>query len=90
VLSLEAAVRKMTSFPAARFGLWDRGLIRPGHVADLVLFDAAAVKDTATFEEPHRYSDGIAWVMVGGQVVWQDGRDTGAVAGHVLRVGKRS
>ena len=90
VLSLEEAVRKMTSFPAARFGLWDRGLIRPGHAADLVLFDAAAVKDTATFEELHRYSEGIAWVMVGGQLVWQDGRDTGAVAGHVLRAGKRS
>ena len=90
VLSLEDAVRKMTSFPAARFGLWDRGLIRPGQVADLVLFDAAAVKDTATFAEPHRYSEGIAWVMVGGQIVWQDGRDTGAAAGQVLRAGVRS
>ena len=90
VLSLEEAVRKMTSFPAARFGLWERGLIRPGHVADLVLFDAAAVKDTATFDDPHRYSDGIAWVMVGGQIVWQDGHDTGAAAGRVLRAGLRA
>ncbi len=90
VLSLEEAVRKMTSFPATRFGLWDRGLIRPGLVADLVLFDATAVKDTATFEEPHRYSDGIAWVMVGGQIVWQEGQDTGAVAGRVLRANRRA
>ena len=48
------------------------------------------MKDTATFAEPHRYSEGIAWVMVGGQIVWQDGKDTGAVAGHVLRAGMRS
>jgi N-acyl-D-aspartate/D-glutamate deacylase len=82
VLTLEDAIRKMTSFPAARFGLSDRGMIRPGHMADLTLFDAA------TFEAPHQYSEGIAWVMVGGQIVWQDGRDTGAVAGRVLRIGK--
>jgi N-acyl-D-amino-acid deacylase len=88
VLTLEDAIRKMTSFPAARFGLSDRGMIRPGHMADLTLFDAATVRDAATFEAPHQYSEGIAWVMVGGQIVWQDGRDTGAVAGRVLRIGK--
>jgi N-acyl-D-amino-acid deacylase len=87
LLSLEEAVRKMTSFPASRFGLSDRGSIRPGQVADLVLFDAATVQDAATFAEPHRYSEGIAWVMVGGQIVWQEGRDTGAEAGRVLRGG---
>jgi N-acyl-D-amino-acid deacylase len=85
VLSLEEAVRKMTAFPAARFGLWDRGLIRPGQVADLVLFDAGRVRDTATFAEPHQYSAGIEWVMVRGRMVWQDGQDTGAPAGQVLR-----
>jgi len=85
VLSLEEAVRKMTAFPAARFGLWDRGLIRPGAAADLVLFDPAAVLDTATFADPHRYSAGIDWVMVRGQLVWRDGQDTGAAAGQVLR-----
>jgi N-acyl-D-amino-acid deacylase len=85
VLSLEEAVRKMTSFPAARFGLWDRGLIRPGQVADLVLFDPSSIRDAATFSDPHQYSVGIEWVMVGGQMVWQEGKDTGAVAGQVLR-----
>jgi N-acyl-D-amino-acid deacylase len=85
VLSLEEAVRKMTSFPSARFGLWDRGLIRPGQVADLVLFNPSSIRDAATFSDPHQYSVGIEWVMVGGQTVWQEGKDTGAVAGQVLR-----
>lgn len=87
VLSLEEAVRKMTAFPAARFGLWDRGLIRPGAAADLVLFDPDAVRDTATFADPHRYSAGIDWVMVRGRMVWQAERDTGTVAGQLLRRG---
>jgi N-acyl-D-aspartate/D-glutamate deacylase len=85
ILSLEEAVRKMTSFPASRFGLADRGMIRPGQIADLVFFDAATVRDTATFENPHQYSEGIGWVMVGGQLVWHEGQDTGAAAGRVLR-----
>lgn len=85
VLPLEEAVRKMTSFPASRFGLADRGLIRPGHMADLTCFDPGSVRDAATFADPHQYSTGIAWVMVRGHIVWQDGRDTGTVAGRVLR-----
>jgi N-acyl-D-amino-acid deacylase len=89
VLSLEEAVRKMTAFPAARFGLWDRGLIRPGQVADLVLFDAETIRDIATFTDPHQYSAGIEWVMVGGQMVWREGKDTGALTGQVLRAGTR-
>ena len=90
VLSLEEAVRKMTSFPAARFGLWDRGLIRPGQVADLVLFDPSSIRDTATFTDPHQYSVGIAWVMVGGRMVWREGKDTGALTGQVLRARTRA
>lgn len=89
VLSLEEAVRKMTAFPAARFGLWDRGLIRPGQVADLVLFDAETIRDIATFTDPHQYSAGVEWVMVGGQMVWREGKDTGALTGQVLRAGGR-
>lgn len=78
VLSLEEAVRNMTAFPAGRFGLWDRGLIRPGQVAALVLLDPATIRDTATFDNPHQYCAGIDWVTVRGQLVWPDSRDTGA------------
>jgi N-acyl-D-amino-acid deacylase len=85
LLSLEEAVRKMTSFPAARFKLWDRGLIRPGNVADLVLFDADQIQDTATFADPHQYARGVDWVMVGGKIAWRNGQDTGEVTGGVLR-----
>ena len=84
-LSLSDAVRKMTSLPAQRFGLWDRGLVRPGFAADLVLFDPSRIEDTATFSDPHQYAEGIHWVMVGGEVVWDQGRDTGALAGTVLK-----
>lgn len=84
-LRLADAVRKMTSLPAQRFGLWDRGLIRPGLAADLVLFDASEVQDRATFQSPHQYAAGIEWVMVSGEMVWDHGADTGAVAGKVLR-----
>jgi N-acyl-D-aspartate/D-glutamate deacylase len=79
----------MTAFPAARFGRWDRGLIRPGQVADLVLFDAETIRDIATFTDPHQHSAGIEWVMVGGQMVWREGKDTGALTGQVLRAGTR-
>jgi N-acyl-D-amino-acid deacylase len=84
-LGLEEAIRKMTSLPAGRLGLWDRGLIRPGCTADLVLFRAESVREEATFQDPHRYASGIDRVWVNGAVVWADGRDTGAVAGRVLR-----
>lgn len=87
IMSLEEAVRKMTSLPAQRFGLRDRGLVRPGQVADLVLFDPASVADTATYAEPHQYAAGIQWTMVAGEMVWQEGKDTGAVVGKVLRAG---
>ncbi len=85
VVPLEEAIRKMTSLAAQRFGLRDRGLVRPGHVADLVLFDADRVLDTATYAEPHQYAAGIHWTMVRGEMVWREGRDTGAVVGQVLR-----
>lgn len=83
-LSLEKSVRKMTSLPAQRFGLRDRGLIRPGYRADLNLIRPDAV-DTATFSHPHSYSQGVECVMVNGQVVWIDGADTGVRAGSVVR-----
>jgi N-acyl-D-amino-acid deacylase len=87
-LVLEEAIRKMTSLPAQRLGLWDRGLIRPGCVADLVMFRPETVKEEATFGDPHRYATGIEHVWVGGTEVWTNGQDTGAEAGKVLRRGQ--
>ena len=84
-LNLEEAVRKMTSLPARRIGLRDRGLIRPGFVADLVLFRAEEIGDQATFDEPHRYAAGVKRVWVGGVEIWNESGDTGAAAGRVLR-----
>jgi N-acyl-D-amino-acid deacylase len=85
VLRLEDAIRKMTSLPAQRLGRRDLGLIRPGCVADLVVFDPDRVADVATFQQPHRFCAGVSHVVVNGQVVIEDGRDTGARAGRVLR-----
>ncbi|HET7746658.1 MAG TPA: D-aminoacylase, partial [Vicinamibacteria bacterium] len=82
---LEEAIRKMTSLPAQRFGLLDRGLVRPGMWADLVAFDPATVRDTATFEKPHAYAEGFRYVIVNGAVVIDGGRHTGARPGKVLK-----
>ncbi len=88
VLSLEAAVRKMTSLPADRLGLKDRGRLAEGAFADLVVFDLAAIQDRATFEAPHQYPTGIAAVFVNGTLVLEGDRHTGALAGRVLRAGR--
>lgn len=85
VLSLEDAVRKMTSFPATRMRLVDRGLVRAGMKADLAVFDPAEVKDLATFERPHQYAVGVHTVLVNGQVVLEKGKMTGTRPGRVLR-----
>ncbi len=84
VLRLEEAVRKMTSLPAMRLGLPDRGIIRPGAKADLVLFDPQRVRDEATFENPHQYAVGIALVVVNGQVIFDGKAMTGDRPGRVL------
>jgi N-acyl-D-aspartate/D-glutamate deacylase len=84
VLSLEEAVRKMTSWPATRMGLIDRGAIRQGMWADLVLFDPERIADTATWESPVEFPVGIERVLVNGVVVVEEGRHTGARPGHVL------
>ena len=84
-LSLQEAVRKMTSLPAWRLGLKDRGLVRPGMMADLVLFDPVRVIDRATFREPHLIAEGIRRVWVNGVEVWRDGATTGRLPGRVLR-----
>ena len=85
ILRLEEAVRKMTSLPAERLGIWDRGLIRPGMVADLVAFDPDTVEDTATYMDPHRYPNGIIWVMIGGQPIVEQGEHTSLLRGKGLR-----
>ena len=85
VLGLEDAVRKMTSFPAARLGLADRGLLREGFAADVTVFDAATIADRATFTDPHHYSEGIRYVLVNGVLVMDHGTHTGAMPGKVLR-----
>ena len=85
VLRLEDAVRRMTSLPARTFGFRDRGMIREGYWADLVLFDPDRVEDAATFEKPHQYSKGFDYVLVNGTVVAEDGKPTGAKPGKVLR-----
>ena len=85
VLSLEAAVRKMTSLPAFRLGLADRGTIAPGTAADLVVFDPDRVLDRATYAQPHAFCDGVSHVVVNGRLVIDDGEDTTVAAGQVLR-----
>jgi len=85
LFTLETAVHKMTGLPAARFGLRDRGVLRPGAAADITLFDPATVLDAATFDDPIRPATGIAAVVVNGAVAWQEGRPTGVRRGRVLR-----
>jgi N-acyl-D-amino-acid deacylase len=85
LMSLEEAVRSMTSASAARLGLSDRGLVKDGFVADVVVFDPATVRSNATYDEPRRYPTGIEWVVVAGDVVVERGEHTGAAAGRVLR-----
>ncbi|KAB2350956.1 N-acyl-D-amino-acid deacylase family protein [Actinomadura rudentiformis] len=85
VLSLEECVSHLTGRAARRLKLADRGLIRPGYHADLVLFDPASVRDTATFAEPRQQAEGIPYVFVGGVAVMGDGRHTGALPGRSLR-----
>ena len=85
VLNLQEAVRKMTSAPAQRLGLWDRGLIKEGFKADVTVFDPDKVKDEATFVDPHRYASGIPYVIVNGTVVVDGGEHTGALPGRALK-----
>jgi len=85
LFSLEEAVRKMTALPAARFGLKDRGILRVGAYADLVMFDPATIADTATFDDPKQPAAGIDLVMVNGRAVWHEGAHTGARPGRALR-----
>ncbi len=84
-LSLQEAVRKLTALPAGNLKIRDRGQVKTGYFADLVVFDPAAVKDLATFEKPHQYSVGVRQVFVNGVQVLKDGEPTGATPGKVVR-----
>ena len=79
------AIRRMTALPARQFRLKDRGVIRPGAWADLVIFDPAKVRDNATFTEPHQYATGYRYVLVNGSVVVKDDRHTGSRPGRIVR-----
>ncbi len=84
-LSLTSAIRKMTSLPAKNLGLLNRGLIKVGHAADLVVFDASSIIDHATFDDPIQYSSGVKAVWVNGVLVWENDAETGSRSGQVLR-----
>jgi N-acyl-D-aspartate/D-glutamate deacylase len=84
ILSLQEAIRKMTSLPAARLGLTDRGLLKKGRAADIVIFDPTTVIDKATYTVPHQFPEGINHVIVNGEPVVKEGIHTGAKPGKAL------
>ena len=84
VLRLEDAVRRMTSLPAQRFKIDNRGLIRVGYAADMLIFDENKITDKATFEQPHVYSEGIDVVLVNGVAVLENGKHTGKKSGEII------
>jgi dihydroorotase/N-acyl-D-amino-acid deacylase len=85
LLPIETAVQKMSALPAQRLGLTDRGVLRTGMKADIAVFDATRVRDTATFEKPHSYADGVPYVIVNGKVIVDAGKMTNERPGKVLR-----
>ena len=88
LLTVEEAVRKMTSLPASNLGLARRGLLRQGYFADVVVFDPATIQDHATFEKPMQYATGVSEVLVNGVEVIHAGEHTGAKPGRALRRGR--
>ncbi|MBW2619126.1 MAG: D-aminoacylase [Deltaproteobacteria bacterium] len=85
LMPLEEAIRKMTSLPAQTFGVKNKGLLKEGFDADVVIFDPVTILDKATFDDPTQRPEGISWVLVNGEVAVEDGRVTGAASGRVLR-----
>ncbi len=85
LLPLEQMIRKMTSLAAQTMRIEDRGVLRPGMWADIAIFDAANVRDLATYENPHQFSEGIRYVLVNGEIVLDDGKMTGALPGRPVR-----
>ena len=87
IISLEEAVRRMTSLPAQKFGLKNRGLLKEGMAADIVIFNEGEVTDLSTYEQPHQYSKGFVYVLVNGQLVMDAAKHTGVRSGYALRGG---
>jgi N-acyl-D-amino-acid deacylase len=85
VITLEEAIRRMTSLPAQKFQLKNRGLLREGYAADIVIFDEQKVQDLATYDKPHQYSIGFQYVLVNGQLTVDEGKHNGTRAGIALR-----
>jgi N-acyl-D-aspartate/D-glutamate deacylase len=86
LFSLEEAIRKMTSLPAQSLGLFDRGLIREGMWADIIILDKDKIRDLSTYEYPYQYPVGIQYVLVNGEVVIEKGEHTGILSGKVVRM----
>ena len=84
ILTLEQAIRKMSSQSAKRLGIQDRGLIATGFFADIAIFDPDKIKDKATFENPHQYAVGMKYVLVNGEIVVLDGKHTGNRPGKII------
>ncbi len=84
-LTLQDAVRKLTSLPAGNLGLRERGALKPGYFADVVIFDPATVGDVATYENPKQFSTGVSWVLINGGVALKNGEPTGLKTGRVVR-----
>ena len=85
VVGFEAAIRSMTSLPAQVFRMPDRGVLRPGAAADVVVFDPARLRDAATYEKPHQLAEGMVWVFVNGRAAVRGGAFTSERAGRVLQ-----
>ena len=85
LLPLEQGIRKMTSLPAQRERLIDRGLLKEGYFADITIFDPLTIKDTATYTQPAQLAQGVKYVFVNGKLEFEDGKLTGQIAGRALR-----
>ena len=84
-MTLETAIRKMTSFPAQTMNLQDRGILKEGSWADIVIFDPDTIIDNATYLDPHQYATGVDYVLVNGVIVMDHGNHTNKKPGHIIR-----
>jgi N-acyl-D-aspartate/D-glutamate deacylase len=86
IISMEQAIRAATALPAQMLGLVDRGMVKEGYVADLVVFDPLTIRDKSTFQDPHHYSEGIDYLFISGIPVIEDGVYAGKLSGKTLRL----